>query len=72
LSGEVQVAEVVDLAVPGEVDQHEIVRVGLRPLTLMLEEIRKRPAQSVAVAMECAGNGPRAFFAASHQPTMVA
>lgn len=28
-----------------------------RPLTLTLEEIQKRPAQTIAVTMECAGNG---------------
>lgn len=32
------------------------------PLSLTLEEIKKRPAQTIAVTMECAGNG-RAFFA---------
>ncbi len=33
-----------------------------RPMSLSLEEIRKRPARTVAVTMECAGNG-RALFA---------
>lgn len=33
-----------------------------KPLRLTLEEIKKRPAQTVAVTMECAGNG-RALFA---------
>jgi DMSO/TMAO reductase YedYZ molybdopterin-dependent catalytic subunit len=32
-----------------------------KPLTLSLEEIRKRPSQTIAVTMECAGNG-RALF----------
>ena len=33
-----------------------------KPLQLTLEEIKKRPAQTIAVTMECAGNG-RALFA---------
>ena len=33
-----------------------------RPMSLALEEIRKRPARTIAVTMECAGNG-RALFA---------
>lgn len=33
-----------------------------RPMSLALEEVRKRPARTVAVTMECAGNG-RALFA---------
>ncbi len=33
-----------------------------RPLSLALEDIRKRPARTIAVTMECAGNG-RALFA---------
>lgn len=33
-----------------------------RPLSLTLEEIKKRPARTLAVTMECAGNG-RALFA---------
>src|SRR5438093_6442346 len=33
-----------------------------RPLDLTLEEIKKRPSQTIAVTMECAGNG-RALFA---------
>ncbi len=33
-----------------------------RPISLALEEIRKRPARTIAVTMECAGNG-RALFA---------
>lgn len=33
-----------------------------RPMSLGLEEIRKRPARTLAVTMECAGNG-RALFA---------
>lgn len=32
-----------------------------KPLTLSLEEIKKRPSQTIAVTMECAGNG-RALF----------
>lgn len=32
-----------------------------RPMSLALEEIRKRPARTIAVTMECAGNG-RALF----------
>jgi DMSO/TMAO reductase YedYZ molybdopterin-dependent catalytic subunit len=33
-----------------------------RPFNLTLEEIKKRPSQTIAVTMECAGNG-RALFA---------
>jgi DMSO/TMAO reductase YedYZ molybdopterin-dependent catalytic subunit len=33
-----------------------------KPLTLTLEDIKKRPAKTLAVTMECAGNG-RALFA---------
>lgn len=33
-----------------------------RPLALTLDEIRKRPARTIAVTLECAGNG-RALFA---------
>jgi DMSO/TMAO reductase YedYZ molybdopterin-dependent catalytic subunit len=33
-----------------------------KPLTLSLEEIKKRPSQTITVTMECAGNG-RALFA---------
>ena len=36
-----------------------------KPLRLTLEELKKQPAQSLAVTMECAGNG-RAFFAPRH------
>src|SRR5436309_9698916 len=32
-----------------------------KPLNLTLKEIQKRPAQTIAVTMECAGNG-RALF----------
>src|SRR5437667_12259848 len=32
-----------------------------QPLSLTLEEIKKRPAKTIAVTMECAGNG-RALF----------
>lgn len=46
------------------VDEWRLKVGGLvsRPVSLALEEIRKRPARTIAVTMECAGNG-RALFA---------
>lgn len=42
--------------------QLRIAGLVSKPINLTLEEIRKRPAQTIAVTMECAGNG-RALFA---------
>lgn len=46
------------------VDEWRLKVGGLvsRPMSLALEEIRNRPARTIAVTMECAGNG-RALFA---------
>ncbi len=43
----------------------EIVGLVSKPLSLTLEEIRKRPAQTLAVTLECAGNG-RALLTPRH------
>ena len=40
----------------------EVGGMVARPLTLTLDEIKERPARTLAVTMECAGNG-RALFA---------
>lgn len=48
----------------------EIAGLVSRPLSLTLEELKKRPAQSLPVTMECAGNGRAPIPFVSGRPTL--